>query len=267
MKNVNPKISIIMTIYNHEKFLKKSIQSIINQSFRNWELVAVDNGSNDNSRKILNSINDKRVKKFYLKKNIGRTNCLNFSLKKCKGKLVAINDSDDISDKDRLKNQFNYFKKNNNCQFLASNYILNDKKRKIKIRTDTFNLIKNRRKILFENYIALSSVMYTKKIIKKLGGYPKNYRYSQDYMFYLKIYLINEIHIINKYLVAINFNHENTETNRLLYKNFTIFYENMKRLRWIKQNFFLSSLEKLKINYKIFLNYLKVMKIKIGFNS
>ena len=57
-------------------------------------------------------------------------------------------------------------------------------------------------------------------------------------MFYLKIYLINEIHIINKYLVAINFNHENTETNRLLYKNFTIFYENMKRLRWIKQNFF-----------------------------
>ena len=46
-----PKISIIMTIYNHEKFLKKSIQSIINQSFRNWELVAVDNGSNDNSRK------------------------------------------------------------------------------------------------------------------------------------------------------------------------------------------------------------------------
>ena len=62
MKNVNPKISIIMTIYNHEKFLKKSIQSIINQSFRNWELVAVDNGSNDNSRKILNSINDKRLK-------------------------------------------------------------------------------------------------------------------------------------------------------------------------------------------------------------
>ena len=59
----SPLVSVLMTIYNHEQFLKDSIQSIQSQTLKNWELIAIDNGSTDNSRKILNSFKDRRIKK------------------------------------------------------------------------------------------------------------------------------------------------------------------------------------------------------------
>ena len=57
-----------MTIYNHENYLKYSINSILKQSFKNWELIAIDNGSTDNTKKILKSFSDKRIKKIFLRK-------------------------------------------------------------------------------------------------------------------------------------------------------------------------------------------------------
>ena len=64
----NPQISIIMTIYNHEKFITKSIKSVLNQSYKKWELIAIENGSKDLSAKILKSFKDNRIKKNFLKK-------------------------------------------------------------------------------------------------------------------------------------------------------------------------------------------------------
>ena len=58
-----PVVSVVMTIYNHEEYLKKSIKSIQNQSFKNWELIAIDNGSTDKSSSILKLFKDKRIKK------------------------------------------------------------------------------------------------------------------------------------------------------------------------------------------------------------
>ena len=63
-----PLVSILMTIYNHESFLNKSIKSVINQTFKNWELIAIDNGSEDKSSEVLQKISDKRIKKKILKK-------------------------------------------------------------------------------------------------------------------------------------------------------------------------------------------------------
>ena len=99
------KVSILMTIFNHENYLKSSIKSLINQNYKNWELIAIDNGSTDKSALILKSFKDKRIKKKFLKKNIGRTECLNFGLKFCKSKFIAILDSDDISETSRLRIQ------------------------------------------------------------------------------------------------------------------------------------------------------------------
>ena len=117
-----PLVSILMTIYNHESFLNKSIKSVINQTFKNWELIAIDNGSEDKSSEVLQKISDKRIKKKYLKKNIGRTNCLNYGLKFCKGKYIAILDSDDLSRKNRITFQINRMKKNTNLWLTSSSY-------------------------------------------------------------------------------------------------------------------------------------------------
>ena len=68
---------------------------------------------------LLKKIRDERIKKFFLKKNIGRTKCLNYGLKKCKGKYIAIQDSDDIS-KNRLRKQINFLENNPKIPLVAS---------------------------------------------------------------------------------------------------------------------------------------------------
>ena len=65
---INQKVSILMTIYNHERYIKSAINSLINQKFKNWELIAIDNGSKDKSGQILKNFKDKRIKKNTLKK-------------------------------------------------------------------------------------------------------------------------------------------------------------------------------------------------------
>ena len=87
---VNEKVSVLMTIYNHENYLKSSILSLLKQNYKNWELIAIENGSKDKSGLILKSFKDKRIKKKFLKKNIGRTKGLNFGLKFCKSKYIAV---------------------------------------------------------------------------------------------------------------------------------------------------------------------------------
>ena len=86
-----------MTIYNHQDFLEQSVNSIIKQTYKNWELIACENGSKDSSSNCLKKFKDKRIRKFFFKKNIGRTKCLNFALRKARGEYVAILDSDDIA--------------------------------------------------------------------------------------------------------------------------------------------------------------------------
>ena len=84
----NSKVSVVMTVYNTERYLQSSINSILNQSFKKWELIVVDDFSTDNSRKILRKIKNKKIKIFLLKKHIGRTNALNYALKKLKENIL-----------------------------------------------------------------------------------------------------------------------------------------------------------------------------------
>ena len=66
IKMINQKVSILMTIYNHERYIKSAINSLINQKFKNWELIAIDNGSKDKSGQILKNFKDKRIKKKFM---------------------------------------------------------------------------------------------------------------------------------------------------------------------------------------------------------
>ena len=131
---------------------------------------------------------NKKIKLFLLKKHIGRTPALNFGLRKCKGKFIAILDSDDISSKNRLLKQINFFKENINTQMVGTNTVLiNEKGKKIKnfyIPQDNKEFNKE---MIFNNYLPHSSVMFRKNFLSKIGNcYPKDYTYSQDYALMLK---------------------------------------------------------------------------------
>lgn len=249
-----------MTVYNHQNYVKKAISSILSQSYKNFELIIINNGSSDNSEKIIKKFKDKRIKFFYFKKNIGRTKCLNFGLKKCKGVFISIQDSDDMSKKNKIKILLDELSKDKDLGIVASNYnIINEKNKIIKKVNITEDLYNNPKKLIFKNLIAHSTVMYKKKILRKVGNYPENFIYAQDYAFYLKIINKFKIKLIRKNLANLRINHKNSETYRSR-KSFYIQNEELKLVLWVIKNIKTTYYEKLKILYKIIYIFAKIFR-------
>ena len=111
MTNTRPKISVLMPVYNCEKFLKKAIDSILSQTFDNFEYIIINDGSTDNSLNIIKSYEDKRIKIINNSKNLGISRSLNKGIQQAKGEYIARHDSDDISDLNRFKLQLEYLGK------------------------------------------------------------------------------------------------------------------------------------------------------------
>ena len=240
-----------MTIYNHEKYLKPAINSLINQKFKNGEVIAINNGSKDNSGLVLKNFKDKRIKKFFFKKNIGRTKCLNYGLKLCKSKYIAILDSDDISHKNRLSIQIKELENNENIGLVFTDFDFIDEKSNIIFISKKKFQFKKIRELLTKNFIGHSTVMYKRNILKKIGNYPNKYKYAQDYAFYLKILKVSNIKFIKKKLLKIRIPHNNSETKRILNSKLAII-ERIKILLSNLNNFKTSFTEKIMIFY--FLN-------------
>ncbi len=256
-----PTVSILMTIFNHQNYLNESIKSLINQNYKNWELIAIDNGSTDGSGKILKNIKDKRIKKKFLKKNIGRTKCLNLGLKNCKGKFIAILDSDDVAQNNRIKSQLKEFNSDNELWLVASDFNLIDQSSKIiSYPKEKFDLKKNLqdkpRMFLLKNFLAHSSVMYKSKLIKEIGGYPNNYLYAQDHAFYMKVFKNYKIKILRKKLVNIRVPHKKSETARI-FNSKRIVSEQIRILLWNLSNFQTSLFEKILILFNLLLKIIK----------
>jgi len=116
-------VSIITPSYNSEKYLKDCIVSVLNQTFKNWEMLIVDDASTDNSRTVIESYlkKDKRIKAFFLKKNIGPAMARNHAISKASGRYIAFLDSDDIWLPHKLKVQLDFMKLNN-YSFVFSSY-------------------------------------------------------------------------------------------------------------------------------------------------
>ena len=116
-----PLVSIIMNCYNGDKYLRKSIKSIISQSYKNWELIFWDNCSTDNSKKITKKFKDNRIYYFKSKQFVNLYEARNLALKKVNSDFIAFLDSDDIWSKNKLKIQLKFMLKNN-YKFSYTNY-------------------------------------------------------------------------------------------------------------------------------------------------
>lgn len=100
-----PLISVIMPAYNAEKYIQEAIDSILNQSYANFELLIFDDGSSDSTRSIIESYNDERIKKIFTDKNGGVVAARNHCIDLAKGKYIALMDADDIASHDRFEKQ------------------------------------------------------------------------------------------------------------------------------------------------------------------
>lgn len=105
MNNSNPIVSLIVPVYNGEDYIGKTVQSVLKQTYDNWELLIIDDGSTDHTKEVINKFKDHPRIKYFYKKNGGQGSARNLGIKKSKGSYLAFLDADDLWDEDRLEMQ------------------------------------------------------------------------------------------------------------------------------------------------------------------
>lgn len=190
-------VSIIMPSYNTEKFVDKTIKSVLSQTYENWELLIVDDCSTDNSIQVIKSFNDSRIKIFINDKNSGAALSRNKALKEAKGKWIAFLDSDDIWDKNKLRKQID-FMLSNKYNFSYTKYIEideNDNELGIVV-TGPRKITKH--KMFNYCWLGCLSVMYNAEAVGliQIDDLKKN----NDYAMWLKVIKQTNCYFLNEML-------------------------------------------------------------------
>ena len=229
----NPLVSVVMTVFNGEKFILKSINSIIKQTYKNWELIIVNDNSQDSTSKILNKYKSKKIKIINLKKNVGAYKATNLAFKIIKGKYVAVLDSDDYSHSKRISSQVLELEKDSNIGLVLTKYKLIDQNNSFIKNNRLMSQEDFNKRFACENLACNSSAMFRRNFITELKFYDKSFFYMYDYIFYLKIFKISEIKLINRFYTFSRV-HENQRTKTV--KKQIIIKEHLNTLLWSASN-------------------------------
>lgn len=211
MKN-QPLISVVMPVYNSQKYIGKAIKSILDQTFENYEFIIVDDGSTDDSVKIILSFVDNRIK-IFRNEHRGLVETLNHGISKSTCEWIAIMHSDDISDTRRLELQYNYIKDRNNVVVGSSYYVI-DENDKILFRTILPEQNKEiKEKLLMQNVIIHSSVMFNAEHIKNYGLYD-SIENTEDYDLWLRLFKYTEYYNFQTPLLYYRKHNDSISTSR-----------------------------------------------------
>ncbi len=131
-------VSIIMTCHNGERYLKDAVLSILTQTYKNWELIFIDNNSTDDSKNIILSFDDKRINYFKSEKTLNLGSVRNFAISKCNGYFISFLDVDDLWLDNKLDLQVKKFLSNEKIDILYSNYFQLKNNKNIKIEKNLF---------------------------------------------------------------------------------------------------------------------------------
>ena len=206
-------VSIILPNYNSSDTLLLTVKSILNQSYKNWELIIVDDNSNIKTKEVLSKFKKiKKIKIFYLKKNKGAGYCRNLAVNKSIANYIAFIDSDDLWHKNKLKFQINFMKKNK-YNFTYTDY------KTFKKNSPKKNNIKTPKKFNFESFIKNTSIATSTMVIKKSivkGVKFTNTKICEDY--YFKCQLLKKIsyaYCCPGYLACYQIRKNSLQSNRL----------------------------------------------------
>jgi len=178
-------VSVIMPVYNSEKYLQESINSILNQSFGNFELIIVNDCSTDHSLEIIKAYEDERIKIINNEKNLGTVKSRNIGLKAVQGKYIAILDSDDISLTDRLSAQYNYLEDNSHIFLVGSSAIYIDENGKELRRFRKYDDYK----MLAWRLPKSCGIVHSSVMFRNTGEifYDEMFKSAHDYNLYLEL--------------------------------------------------------------------------------
>ena len=231
----NPKISVLMPVYNCELYIKEAVDSILNQTYRNFEFLIIDDASTDSTVSIIKQFNDSRIQLIEKPKNSGYTNSLNLGLGIAKGEFIARMDGDDISLPERFAKQISIFEANPEiilCGTLLS--IIGENK--------IINLPENHEDIklalLRGNSIAHPSVMFRNLNAKGFSiSYDLTKEPAEDYDLWVRLLAVGKFHnlqeVLLQYRVHINQVSKKRETQQVN----SALESRLKTLSYINYNF------------------------------
>ena len=188
-----PVISVVIPVYNKEKFIENTIYSVLNQTLSDFELIIVDDSSTDKSLSIIDSIKDKRIKTYSIK-NSGVSKSRNYGVEKSTSNLIAFLDADDLWKNNHLEQLYKLYLENPNCGMYAMSYIKNINFKSYK---KSYFGLSNFSGIL-ENFFtsssvdciaSSSSVMIPLNVFKKINGFNENLKKREDTALWIKIAL------------------------------------------------------------------------------
>jgi len=189
-KDEQPLVSVILPTRNRFKLLKKSLDSVLNQTYAPLEVIVIDDASEDKTRAYLKSLTDERVKLIWCETRQGPAIARNMGLRKAQGSLIAFNDDDDFWRQDKLKIQVNALMKAGEKVGVVYGRI----KRKRKGREDFIPDKKKRKKegrltkaLLKENFIGLPAVLVKREVIKKAGLFDEKMPRNEDWEWFVRL--------------------------------------------------------------------------------
>ena len=240
---MNYKISIVIPTLNSSKTIKRCILSIINQTYKNWEVIIVDGSSKDKTLEIINKIKSKKIKVFKISNKKTISEARYFAVKKSTGNYIAFLDSDDTWTRTKLKYQIDIMKKKFN--FVCTNFDLRKKDMTFKVQNKK-NIL-SIEDLIYNRPIALSSVMIKKEIIIKAMKKNLKINYAEDFYWWTEILKMgHKCYLINKSLTQIYIHGDNRSVNFL--KNY------ISLINIYKKNFEFSNLKILIIFIFLFFN-------------
>lgn len=205
MENFHPLVSVIINCYNGERYLREAIESVIAQTYSNWELIFWDNQSIDNTRKIVESFNDKRIHYYYSPYHTPLGEARNLAVEQAKGEYINFLDSDDYWSSEKLKTQVDSIIDTSigfiftdfqiileSMPYNQSTYSLFKRIQKRRVSDDIYH------ELLKGNFIVFSSVLFDKTLYQSIGGINSQFQQNEDYELLLKCSMRQKVIHINK---------------------------------------------------------------------
>ena len=220
-----PLISIVIPLYNKERFIKETLDSVFNQSFPDYEIIIVNDGSTDSSVFIVNAIDDQRIT-VLSNQNKGVSYARNFGISKANSDLIALLDGDDLWEPNHLENLYNLYEKFPDCGLYATAYnkkYFNGEKIKASyngLAKEYFGIIEDYFSASIKDSIAwTSAVLIPMKTFRKVGVFDEEMRSGQDTDLWIRIALkdsiaFSSIASSNKIILAPKY-HLSYSTNRI----------------------------------------------------
>ena len=203
------KVSIILTVFNGERFLREAIESCLAQTYVNLELIIIDDGSTDNGLEIINSFHDDRIQLFINESNKGQSYSRNRGIKESSGDYIAIMDADDVAYPNRIERQLDYLKVNGADICFTWADLIDSVGNITGVKKTTVNQNLLRAKLLFECPLIHPTVLWCKDaFVRNNLWYDEKYTYAQDYELWSRAIRKVKFTVLGESLLKFRFRNE-----------------------------------------------------------